>query len=141
MNKRIFLAITQQDTATQMDGFQTVNINQLQDIFSCSVEIIYCNSFSILSNDMVYNVLGAILEKIKPGGQLILNIFDIKKICQTYINANMDEKTFFEYIKQINNSVNYMDIMSYCQSNQSYKIVDLKKNTLMSLVTVAKTGV
>lgn len=141
MNKKIFLAITPTDTANNMNGFHTININQLQEIFPCSVDLMYCNSFNILSNDMASNVLAAILEKIKPGGQLILNLLDVKKICQTYINANMDEKTFFEYIKQINNSINYMDLMSYCQSNNNCKVVDLKKNVLMSVATIAKTGV
>jgi len=141
MNKKIFLAITASDNTIAMDGFQTISINQLQEIFPCSIDIIYCASFSILSNEVAYNVLSAILEKIKPNGQLTLNILDTKKICQSYVNANMEEKIFFDYIKQINNSINYMDIMSYCQSNQKSKVVDLKKNSLVSSITIVKTGV
>jgi hypothetical protein len=141
MNKKIFLAITTSDNAIAMDGFQTININQLQEIFACSVDVIYCGSFSILPNDTAYNVLSNVLEKIKPNGQLVLNILDTKRICQAYINGNMEEKVFFDYMKQIHNSINYMDIMSYCQSNQKAKVVDLKKNTLVSSITIVKTGV
>lgn len=140
MNKKIYIAISETDATKSIEDFQTIKANEIQNLFSCSVDIIYVESFNLLPQNMSIPFFEQILDKIKPGGHCLIKLFDLKKICHLYVNSNMSEEEFFQYIKQINNYINYMHLFSYC-NDKNYKISDVKKNDVTCLVSISKNGI
>lgn len=140
MNKKIYIAINDTDMSKSIEDFQTMQANDIQNLFSCSIDMIYVESFNFLSQNIAVPFLETILDKIKPGGQCLIKLIDIKKICNLYSNGSISEEAFFQYIKQANNSINVMSILSYC-NNKNYKIIDTKKSELTTIVSISKTGI
>jgi hypothetical protein len=140
MNKNVYLAIAPSDNSKQIANFDTVNINQINTIFPCSLDVLYIDSLNFLSNDNVKDLLESAIDKVKPKGHMIVQLLDLKKICSLYVNGNLEESKFLQYMKLINTSFNYMDIVAH-SSNKNYQISEIKKDTISSIITLSKIGV
>jgi hypothetical protein len=136
MNKKINLTIT--DSKNTINGFEDLHINQLDSLFSCSVDMIYCSIFNVFHSANVYQVLDAIIEKLRPNGQLILNIWSLKKLAKLYVSDNISDADFFNNVKASNNSVSYTDIIKHISSSNISSVVDVKKDDLVTFLTISK---
>ena len=136
MNKKINLTIT--DSKNTINGFEDLHINQLDSLFSCSVDVIYCSIFNVFNSENVYQVLDAIIEKLRPNGQLILNIWSLKKLAKLYVSDNISDADFFNNVKASNNSVSYTDIIRHISSSNISSVVDVKKDDLVTFLTISK---
>lgn len=136
MNKKINLTIS--DSANKLDGFDNLHVNELDSVFSCSLDMVYCSIFNIFTNDNAYQALDAILEKLRPGGQLIISVFNIKRLAALYLSGSISDNDFFNNIKSSNNSIQYAEVIKHIISTGSSSIIDVKKDELITFLTVSK---
>lgn len=124
-----------------LNDFQNLNVEQLNTLFPCSVSMLYTGNINIVPNEHVQSLLDAIVDKVSPGGQIIFSLINYKKTCYAYINGGIDENTFLSQIKKINNHINIMDIVQYCQKTQKINLSETKKNGDIITVTLTKIGI
>jgi hypothetical protein len=53
----------------------------------------------------------------------------------------MPDKDFFQNIRSINNTISYNDIIKYCKQKNNLVVADLKKEEILSFITINKTGI
>jgi hypothetical protein len=97
--------------------------------------------FNLFDETNAYNALDTILDKIKPGGALLLSIPNLKRIAKLFIDGTMPDKDFFQNIRSINNTISYNDIIKYCKQKNNLVVADLKKEEILSFITINKTGI
>lgn len=142
MSKKINLTVGNPQNANSLaPDIQNFNVEQLSTLFSCSVDMIYCTIFNMFDETNVYQALDAILDKIKPGGSLLITVPNLKRIAKLFVDGVIPNKDFFQNIRSINNSVSYNDIIQYCKQKNNIIIADLKKEETISFITINKTGV
>jgi hypothetical protein len=103
--------------------------------------MIYCSIFNVFSPANIYQILDAIIEKLRPNGQLILNVWNLKKLATMYISGNISDEDFFNNVKLSNNSVSYTDIIKHISSSNISSIIDVKKDDLVTFLTISKNKV
>lgn len=133
--------VTQSSGQTNIDGFENIDANALVDIFPCSVQVIYCDIYSSVANNDAYKFLDQMIDKIIPNGQLILKIYDIKRICELYLNNNINEESFFDIVRTIGNPINQSNIKQYCNASQKLSVSDIKRHDIFSTITLTKHSV
>lgn len=138
--KKINLIIDSEQNNT-LNDFQNINIEQLNSIFPCSVSMLYTGNINSIPHNDVQSLLDAVVDKVSPGGQIIFSLINYKKTCYSYITGSIDENTFFEQIKKINNRMNIMDIVHYCQKIQKVNLSETTKNNDIITVTLTKVGI
>jgi hypothetical protein len=138
--KKINLILDNEQNSS-LNDFQNVNVEQLNTLFPCSVSILYTGNINVVPTEHVQSLLDAIVDKVSPGGQIIFSLVNYKKTCYAYINGGIDENTFFNQIKKINNRINIMDIVQYCQKVQKVSLSETKKNNDIITVTLTKIGI
>lgn len=138
--KKINLIIDSEQNNT-LNDFQNLSIEKLNTIFPCSVSILYTGNINIVPHDHVQSLLDAMVDKVSPGGQIIFSLVNYKKTCYSYINGSIDENTFFNQIKKINNRMNIIDVAHYCQKIQKVNLSETKKDNDIITVTLTKIGI
>lgn len=139
MSKKINLVLGQ---GNKIDGLENIDINDLNKIFSCSIDMIYCSILNAFNPDNVNDILTLIIDKLKPQGQLLLIVQNIRGLAEKFLDGAISDQDFFSMVKSINNSTGYKDIITYCMQNQNSIIVtDVKKEELVSFVTLTKNRI
>jgi len=142
MSKKINLVTGNQQSSQPLGpGIDNFNVEHLGSLFSCSIDAVYCYMFNLFDETNAYNALDTILDKIKPGGALLLSIPNLKRIAKLFIDGTMPDKDFFQNIRSINNTISYNDIIKYCKQKNNLVVADLKKEEIVSFITINKTGI
>lgn len=140
MTKNINL-ISESVSSSPILGFENISIQNIDSIYSCSVDNITCNIFSQFDTDTALQMLHMMLDKIKPKGQLILSLTNLKRVAKLYSNGNMSDKDFFKIIKHTHNPINYYDIINTIKNQPNIVIVNLKKENINTYIILTKTGI
>jgi len=136
MNKKINLTINNNSNTIQ--GFSDLHINELDTLFSCSVDMIYCNIFNVFNNDNAYQILDAIIEKLRPGGQLVINVLNLKRLATLFVSGGLSDTDFFNTVRTSNNSLSYTEMIKHVTKNNVASVIDVKKDNLVTFLTISK---
>jgi hypothetical protein len=140
MTKNINL-ISETATNSPILGFENISIQNIDSIYSCSADNITCNIFSQFDTNAALQMLNTMLDKIKPKGQLILSLTNLKRVAKLYSNGNISDKDFFQIIKNTHNPINYYDIINSIKNQPNITIVNLKKDNINTYIILTKTGI
>lgn len=125
------------DTSIKQDGF--VHINQISSIVNYSCDSITLDCIEYLQEKDHAVVFSVLLEKLRPGGRLVVSISNAKEIANNFINATISCNDFLKFFtnKQSLSSIeaiytfidfkNY-DILTLDIDNSSITIVIERKN-------------
>lgn len=125
------------DTSIKQDGF--VHINQISSIVNYSCDSITLDCIEYLQEKDHAVVFSVLLEKLRPGGRLVVSISNAKEIANNFINAAISCNDFLKFFtnKQSLSSIeaiytfidfkNY-DILTLDIDNSSITIVIERKN-------------
>jgi hypothetical protein len=122
-----------------LGGLENINVQNINDIFPYSCELVICKYFNIFDENDANSALAVLLDKIRPHGQLILGVVDLNKICSDLLSKELSNKDFFDYIKNIHNHIGVDDILEYIDNNEVYKVLDINYDQeYISFITLTK---
>ena len=65
-----------------VDGYSNIEITNLQGIYSYSIDSIICSVTSFLDQNNFWPAIEIMIDKLKPGGQIMLSLYDSKRLLQ-----------------------------------------------------------
>lgn len=138
MNRNINLIFPNSNNKP-IEGFTDISVDNLNEIFDMSVNSIYCSITSFINNDSVIKFLDLIFQKLIPGGQLFLVVYDLRKICRLFVDNSLDIKSFFDILKNINNTLDIDTVINICKQ-RSLSCVDMKQDNFVNYITIIKSN-
>lgn len=140
MNRNINL-VTGPGPHQDIPGFENVTADTMDSLYSCSVDTLTCSIFSLFESSIAINAFNIMLDKLKPKGQLVLSISNLKKIAKLYANNNLPDKDFFQMVKNIYNNITYDDIINELKNKPNYIISNIKKDNIYVYINITRNNI
>ena len=126
INKKLFQNI---------NGFESVDINNLNSVVNYSANIVLLDNFNLLEAENYESVLGSILNKVAVGGQMVIRFIDAKLIAKKYAENLIEDKEFILYISAIKSILTVENICNYLDTNFIIDGIDQSDfNTMIKLM-------
>ena len=137
MSKKI--NITLPNCNETMPGFENLPVNNLDTLYSYSVDVINCEISHIFDAQHYWQMILTMLDKLKPKGCLILRLYNVKNICKLYYIDNIDTNLFLSIMSQIRNTNNIDEFMAFFAERKEAIISEYKNDNIISLITLIKS--
>jgi len=136
MSKNINIVL--QNTNSTLAGFENVLIDQISSVYSFSCDIINCSFASFFDHSKFWIIIDILIDKLKPGGQLIINLYDSQRIAALYANNQIKNSDYLALIKNINNCISLSDIIDFISNKKDISLIDTKKDQLITNISIIK---
>lgn len=103
--KRV-IYITNDRVSNGVPNTESVHIKDINNIVNCSIDSIICYVMEFIPPQEFHSCLVTLLEKLRPGGFLLVAFTDFKFLCSKYAANNISDNDFLQ------NSLNKTNIVS-----------------------------
>jgi hypothetical protein len=121
-----------------VDGYSNIEITNLQGIYSYSIDSIICSVTSFLDQNNFWPAIDIMIDKLKPGGQIMLSLYDSKRLAYLYGSSQIEDTYFIQLIKNINNTKSLSDLNNFLEQKSNINLVEIKKDHIIDYVTLSK---
>jgi hypothetical protein len=121
-----------------VDGYSNIEITNLQGIYSYSIDSIICSVTSFLDQNNFWPAIEIMIDKLKPGGQIMLSLYDSKRLAYLYGSSQIEDTYFIQLIKNINNTKSLSDLNNFLEQKSNINLVEIKKDHIIDYVTLSK---
>lgn len=135
MNRKINLISHE---SQKIDGIENIEIGLVDNIFPYSCEILICKYFNIFEENDAKKALDILIDKIRPNGQIIIGAIEMDTICSDFINKQISNKDFFDYMKNIHNHFGIEDIIKYISNNENIYLLEINNQDYINYITLTK---
>lgn len=111
----------------RLTGFTEIPLTDIDSIVNYSVDMMYCSVLNKIEKSKISQYIDAICNKIRYGGQLVLTISDIKKLCSLYLSKSIDDNEFFESVADSHQLLTEADVIN-TMSAKSFDLISVEKN-------------
>lgn len=125
MNRKIHLVHHKQKD--RLTGFTEVPLTDVDSIVNYSVDMMYCSALNKVDKSKINQYMDAICNKIRYGGQVVLVISDIKKLCNLYLSKSIDDGEFFEAVADSHQLLTEHQIV-HTMTSKSFELLSVEKN-------------
>jgi hypothetical protein len=139
MSKNINIVL--QNMNVDLVGFENVVIDQIASVYSFSCDIINCSIASFFEHSKFWMIMEILIDKLKPGGQLAISIYDTQRIAALYTNNQIQSSDYLGLMKNINNCISLSDFMEFSSNKKDIVIADIKKDQLITNITIIKNQI
>ena len=136
MSKKINIVL--QNGGSNLVDFENIHLEQISSIFSFSCEIINCSVASFFDQAKFWIIIDLLLDKLKPNGQLMLSLYDTKRLAFLYSNGQVNVSDYLGLMKSINNCISLPEVIDFLGKKQDIVFVDTKRDQLITNITLAK---
>jgi len=81
-----------------IDGFDSVDINNLDSIINYSVNALLIDYLNLIENNSIPRLLENIFQKMAVGGQMVIRFIDAKILAKKFAENLISEDQFAEHI-------------------------------------------
>lgn len=135
MNRKINLISHE---SQKLDGIDNIPIQNIDSIYPYSCELLLCKYFNIFDESDWRKALEALIEKIRPNGQLIIGTIDLHKICSDFINKQLSNQDLFDLIKNIHNHCGLDDILDILNGSKEIVVLETNNQAYIDYITITK---
>jgi hypothetical protein len=121
-----------------VDGYSNIEITNLQGIYSYSIDSIICSVTSFLDQNNFWPAIEIMIDKLKPGGQIMLSLYDSKRLAYLYGSSQIEDTYFIQLIKNINNTKSLSDLNNFLEQKSNINLVEIKKDHIIDYITLSK---
>lgn len=136
MNKNLHIILPGQTAG--LDGYTNIEITNIQTIYSYSIDSIVCSIISFLDDENFWPAIDIMIDKLKPGGQLILSLYDSKRLAYLYGSSQIEDRYFIQLLKNINNTHCLSDFSVFLEQKPNVILVEIKKDHIIDYITLSK---
>jgi hypothetical protein len=139
MSKNINVIL--QNMNANLIGFENVIIDQISSIYSFSCDTINCSIGSFFDHGKFWTIIEILIDKLKPNGQLIISLYDTRRIAALYTNNQIQSTDYLGLMKNINNCVSLSDFVEFSSNKKDIILADIKKDQLITNITIIKNPI
>lgn len=136
MSKNINIVL--HNTNTNLTGFENIIIDQISSVYSFSCDMVNCSIASFFDHAKFWTIIDILIDKLKPNGQLILSLYDTKRIATLYANNQIKNIEYLGLMKNINNCISLSDMVEFIGKKNELLLSDIKKDQLITNITILK---
>ncbi len=118
-----------------IQGFTDIQISELSSLVNYSIDVMYCSVLNKVEKDKTNYYLDILADKVRHMGQLILVISNIRNLCAAYVNKSIEDKVFFETMKDVSEALTEEQIINYMLGKHNFDIIGMEKNHTMTAIT------
>lgn len=118
-----------------LQGFTDVQISEISSLVNYSIDMIYCSILNKVEKNKINFYLDSITEKIRYGGQLMLVVTDIRKVCERYVNKSISDEIFFDSIRDVSEDLNEDQMINYLTTKHRLDVIGIVKNNNTTAIT------
>lgn len=131
---RNFNIVVQNQPITKNNTFTNIEITDIDQIINHSADTIYCSSLENIEISKINDIIQNILNKIKPGGQVIFDIMDVKKYCSEVVSGKLSSHNLLNLLKTHNSCLTPEDIYTKLDVSNLQIAQVLKNNSRIEIV-------
>lgn len=136
MNRKVNLIANESQSIKDIENLPMSN---LDIVFSYSCELLLCKNFSLFDMSIAQKALDTLLEKIRPQGQLVLGVLNIRQLSLDYIHKKINISDFFGYMKNTYNYLDLDEIIHYVDSLSNMTIIETQYKDYYNYITITRT--
>ena len=122
-----------------IDGFNSVDINNLGNIINYSVGALVIDHLNIIDDDDIPMLWQEISSKMAVGGQIVMRFIDAKVLAQKFVDNIIGDKEFMNYIS-ILKSVLTVDKI-YNQIGSDFIVTDTDRSEIYTTIKVLRNSI
>lgn len=92
-----------QNFTFNINGFENVLFNNIESLVNSSIDVIYCGIINKIPNNLIGPTISELSNKIRPGGQLVFVLTDVKMVCKLFSDGSMSNEDFFNFMNNTQN--------------------------------------
>jgi hypothetical protein len=121
-----------------IQGFMDVQISDLNTLVNYSIDIMYCSVLNKVEKNKTNQYIDLMSEKIRHGGQIVIVVTNIKKICAAYVSNILSDETFFEMIRDTSESLDPEQIAKYLTSKHNFDLINTEHANYTTCITLQR---
>ena len=121
-----------------VQGFLDVQVADLNTLVNYSIDIMYCPVLNKIEKNKTNYYLDLMSEKIRHGGQIVIVITNIKKICVAYIDRTLSDQSFFEMLRDTSESLDHEQIAQYLTTKHNFDLVNVEHANYTTCITLQR---
>lgn len=130
LNKSLFQPI---------NGFDSVDVNNLDRVVNYSIHIILVDNLNILNSSESSGVLQQLLTKLAVGGQLVIRFIDAKILAKKYLENIISDQDYLEYLKALQSIWSIDGINDVLDTN--FAIDKIDQSDFNTMIKVIRTNI
>lgn len=138
MSRNINICINKQ-LFQNINGFESVDINNLNSIVNYSARTILLDNLNLLEAEHFEDVLVSVLNKVAVGGQMVLRFIDAKLLAKKYAENSIEDKQFMIYISVIKSILTVENICNYLDTN--FIIDGIDQSDFNTMIKIMRTDI
>jgi len=129
INKAVFRGI---------NGFDSVDINNLDTIINYSVNALLVDYLNLIDNNTVPIVLDNLCQKMAVGGQMVIRFIDAKTLAKKFAENIIDENQFAENISILKSILTVDNIYNMITSD--FMINNIDQSDMYTTIKILRTN-
>ena len=111
---------------------ESVNISEINNIVNCSADYIVCYVLEYVDPNLSDNIIKVLLEKLRPGGYLLIAFTDFKFLSEKYSQSLVSDK---DYMSNVFGKTNILSIekITSCIVNDKYVVSKIDGEAVLSV--------
>lgn len=89
-----YINIVLPNQSFEIKDFQNVAVDALDTVANFSNDMIYCSILNKINKEAINPIILSLINKLRPGGQIIFVFNDIKKISRLFADGSIKDEEF-----------------------------------------------
>lgn len=122
-----------------IDGFNSVDINNLGNIINYSVSALVIDHLNIIDDDDIPMLWQEISSKMAVGGQVVMRFIDAKVLAQKFADNIIGDKEFMNYLSILKSILTVDKI--YNQIGSDFVVTDTDRSEIYTTIKVLRNNI
>ena len=122
-----------------IDGFNSVDINNLGNIINYSVGALVIEHLNIIDDDDIPMLWQEISSKMAVGGQIVMRFIDAKALAQKFVDNIIGDKEFMNYLSVLKSVLTVDKI--YNQIGSDFVVTDTDRSEIYTTIKVLRNSI
>ena len=122
-----------------IDGFNSVDINNLGNIINYSVGALVIEHLNIIDDDDIPILWQEVSSKMAVGGQIVMRFIDAKALAQKFVDNIIGDKEFMNYLSVLKSVLTVDKI--YNQIGSDFVVTDTDRSEIYTTIKVLRNSI
>ena len=122
-----------------IDGFNSVDINNLANIINYSVGALVIDHLNIIDDDDIPMLWQELSSKMAVGGQIVMRFIDAKALAQKFVDNIIGDKEFMNYLSILKSVLTVDKIYNLMSSD--FVVTDTDRSEIYTTIKVLRNNI
>jgi hypothetical protein len=123
-----------------LNGADNIHIDDISQIVNYANQRIFVSMMNDVPEDKLRPITDELIKKLSVGGNIIIKILDMKRLCMDYTNHIISDQTMFKYCASVKNILSIKYIQDLIANNETIKIKKIENNEYYNIIVIERVG-